>query len=586
MKALSTGCIFLLYSVFFLSCNKDEKFVPVLNTDKATINAGATAGTETLDITSNVDWDFSGVPAWLKIEPSSGNGNATVRFSYPANANADVLTVPIILNGDGAPTLRLTFSQLGATPSILVDKMEMEELPEGQQDSVVITSNVPWKIVLLPGADWIIPSVSSGRAGVSKFYFTATPNNRVGGREASIRLESTSFPVTPLVLKMEQAQAEVQISSFTPKSKGGATISIKGSGFSYMIDENKVTINGQDATIINASADELKVVVPVGAGSGKIGVTVGTKSNISASDFDYELVWRASTFAGDGTDVPFSEPVASAMGPDGYLYVADKVHQQIKKIRSDGAITTLAGSGQKGFQDGAGTAAMFSDPISLVVDASNIVYVADRNNHRIRKIMPDGSVSTFAGTGVTSVLSNPMGIVLGGDGNFYVSDYGNHRVRKITPAGVMTIFAGSGTAGNKDGLGTAAQFKNPGAITFGNGNIYLAEPTDRRIRKIDNAGNVTTIVNGTGIDPFTLPAGLAVDPAGNIYVADQLRHSIFRITPANAISVIAGVNIPGYKDGEAILAKFTSPSSIHFTANGEMFVTDMGNHMIRKMIMQ
>ncbi|QEC45706.1 BACON domain-containing protein [Pseudobacter ginsenosidimutans] len=579
--------LLILICLVFPFCNKDEKVVPVLEVDKPSIEATAEAGTASLDITSNVDWDFSGIPSWLTIEPSSGRGNATVEFSYPANAKAEQLTVTLILNAKGLSSSRVVFNQLGAAPSMLINKTEIEEKPEGQQDSVTITSNVPWKIVMPVDSWWITPGASTGKAGVTKLFFTIAPNNRIGAREAVIKLESTGPAVTPLLLKITQEQPEIVINSFTPNAKGGATIKIRGSGFSSMLSENSVSINGQDAVVTKAVPDELDVTVPVAAGTGKIAVTVGTKTGVSSTDFVYDLVWRVYTVPVIASENDLAAPAAVVIGNDGFLYVADKTDQQIKKISSTGAVTVLAGTGSQGFQDGPGNIAMFSDPTAMAIDGNNNLYVSDRNNKRIRKIEPNGNVSTLAGDGTTAIFNNPQGVTVDANGNVYVADYGNHRIRKITPAGVVTTIAGSGTAGSSDGTGVAASFNNPAAIEVTtDGMIYVAEPTARRIRKIDNTGKVTTLVNGLTNDPFTNPSDIASDAAGNIYVADQLRHSVYSLSPAGVATVIAGMVLPGHKDGEGVQAKFNLPVAIALGINGEFLVADQGNKMIRKLFKQ
>jgi hypothetical protein len=585
MKTLFPHLILLIFFPFIFSCSdKDEKITPVLKVDKSTINAEAAADVAYIDITSNIDWDLSGIPSWLQLDATSGNGNARVEISYTANTSADLRSVTLIMNGYGVPSERIKFTQMGAQPLLLTDKTNLEELPEGQLDSVLITSNIPWKIVMPINSFWISPGASSGKAGTTKLYFTVAANNRVGSREADIRVESAGHTATPVILKMTQAQPEVKITSFTPKAKGEATITIRGSGFSSMQDENSVTINGKDAAISMATVEELRVTVPLAVGTGKIEVRVGTKSTVSANNFEYEPVWRALTIAGNDPSNPLEGPAAVAMGEDGNFYVADRTSQKIWKITPGGNISTLAGSGVSGFQDGPGNTAMFDGPAALAVDVNNIVYVADRNNKRIRKIMPDGTVSTLAGNGTVADFNSPSGITIGPGGNLYVADYGSHRIRMVTSAGIITTFAGSGTAGYKDGNSTAAIFTNPSAIcTDANGTLYVTEPGVRRIRKIESSGNVSTIVNGTSNDPFTQPAGITCDNAGNIFVTDQLRHSIFQVSNAGAATIIAGQVLPGYADGEGIQAKFNLPVSVFHNKNGELIIADFGNRKIRKL---
>jgi sugar lactone lactonase YvrE len=180
------------------------------------------------------------------------------------------------------------------------------------------------------------------------------------------------------------------------------------------------------------------------------------------------------------------------------VYVADAGNGRIRKISPSGVVTTLAGSGD-GFADGTGTAARFSSPSGVAVDGSGNVYVTDEENNRIRKISPAGEVSFLAGSGETcpnsggfsdgtgkaASFNEPNGVAIDGSGNVYVADQGNHRIRKISPSGMVTTLAGSGIRGNTNGIGTSASFHKPTGIALdGAGNVYVAESENQAIRKL------------------------------------------------------------------------------------------------------
>ncbi|MFK5890746.1 MAG: hypothetical protein QM486_08455, partial [Flavobacteriaceae bacterium] len=173
-------------------------------------------------------------------------------------------------------------------------------------------------------------------------------------------------------------------------------------------------------------------------------------------------------------------------------------------------VSTFAGSGTPGSVDDTGTSAQFNTPSRVAIDASGTIYVADTGNQRIRKITANGVVTTLAGstfdfadgTGTSAKFANPTGIAVDGSGTIYVADRNNQRIRKITAAGVVTTFAGSGTRSFADGTGTAAQFANPTGIAIdGSGTIYVADTNNNRIRKITTAGVVTTFA-GSGTSGF------------------------------------------------------------------------------------
>ncbi|MFY8034541.1 MAG: hypothetical protein ACOVMN_08475, partial [Flexibacteraceae bacterium] len=264
-------------------------------------------------------------------------------------------------------------------------------------------------------------------------------------------------------------------------------------------------------------------------------------------------------------------------------------------------VTTLAGSGVAGFSDATGTSARFSGPSGIAMDASGNVFVADVENHRIRKITPAGVVTTFAGsgaagftnaTGTAAVFNRPAGGVFDAAGNLVICDINNNRIRKISTTGVVTTFAGSGTAALTNGTGTAASFNSPVSIAMdASGNFYVTDYNAHAIRKITSAGVVTTLAgNGTagGSDAtgsaatFRQPHGVAVDASGNLYIADRGNHKIRKITPAGVVTTFAGSGTAGYADGEGTAAQFNDPTGVSADASGNIFVTDGANRRIRK----
>ncbi len=260
-------------------------------------------------------------------------------------------------------------------------------------------------------------------------------------------------------------------------------------------------------------------------------------------------------------------------------------------------VTTLAGS-SGGFADGAGAAAMFNAPRGVSADASGNILVADQGNNRIRKITPAGAVTTIAGngtpglvngTGATVQFNQPTGVTVDGSNNAYVSDNGNNLIRKITSAGVVSSFAGS-SKGFANGAGNTAKFNSLQGVGIDkDGNIYVADANNNRIRKITPAGVVTTIagnaagfVNDTGtLAAFRRPFGTAVDRAGNIYVADIDNNCIRKITPDFAVSTFAG-GAKGYSDGIGTFVRFNQPNSVAVDTAGNVYVADAGNSVIRK----
>jgi len=251
-----------------------------------------------------------------------------------------------------------------------------------------------------------------------------------------------------------------------------------------------------------------------------------------------------------GGQTPEDQLVGVAVDGAGTVYFIDRQNHLVYKVAPGGSPTVLAGSGRWGFADGVGTQASFASLGGIAVDATGAIYVTDEDNHTVRRITPAGEVTTVVGSatpgfadgsGAAAQFSYPVGVAADAAGTLYVADAGNHAIRRITPAGEVTTLAGTGEPGFADGPGRQARFNNPWAIAVdGAGNVYVADKENHRIRRIAPDGMVTTVAGGEEgnedgpIDraQFSLPMGVAVDRAGAIYVADVGNASIRKIVPA------------------------------------------------------
>jgi hypothetical protein len=316
---------------------------------------------------------------------------------------------------------------------------------------------------------------------------------------------------------------------------------------------------------------------------------------------------------GTGAAARFYQPSGVAVDGAGNVLVADRGNNTIRKITPAGVVTTLAGSaGSSGSADGTGAVARFSitymystGPGGIAVDGASNIFVADTNNNTIRKITPAGVVTTLAGTagsdgsadgtGAAARFIDPSGVAVDGAGNVFVADFNNHTIRKITPGGVVTTIAGTaGWSGSADGTGSAARFNQPSGVAVdGAGNVLVADSGNNTIRKITPAGVVTTLagtagslgsVDGTGAAArFASPSGVAVDGAGNVFVADNLYSTIRKITPTGVVTTLAGTaGSYGSADGTGAAARFYSPTGVSVDKAGNVFVADTGNNAIRK----
>jgi sugar lactone lactonase YvrE len=267
---------------------------------------------------------------------------------------------------------------------------------------------------------------------------------------------------------------------------------------------------------------------------------------------------------------------------------------------------TLAGTaGSAGSTDATGSAARFSGPYDVSTDLSGNVFVADTNNHTIRKVTSAGVVTTIAGTagasgstdatGSAARFKNPYGISVDAAGNIFVSDTNNYTIRKVTSAGVVTTLAGSpGSTGSTDATGSAARFGTPYGLSVDTaGNVFVADRGNHTIRKVTSAGVVTTLAgqagsagstDGTGSAArFNQPNGISVDTAGNVYVGDIYNHTIRKVTSAGVVSTLAGLaGSAGSTDGTGSAARLNHPHGVSVDTAGNVFVCDLYNHTIRK----
>lgn len=306
---------------------------------------------------------------------------------------------------------------------------------------------------------------------------------------------------------------------------------------------------------------------------------------------------------GTGANARFSSPAGMATDNAGNLFVVDWNNHNVRKVTSAGRVTTVAGNDGvlNDGGDGTGTAAGFYQPDGICADGTGNLYVADTANNKIRKISPEGVVTTLAGTGngaltdgAPSVASfnYPNGITIDANGNLYVTDLFGAAVRKVTTSGVVSTLAGGGQAGDWDGTGQFASFSYPrGIVADANANLYVADSGNHSIRKVTPGGVVTTFVGGgtsgltdaTGIAAkFKTPTGIAIDANGNLYVADTFNHAIRKVTPAGVVTTLAGNGASGFADGTGNAVRFNRPKGMSIDANGNLYVADSYNNRIRK----
>jgi uncharacterized protein (TIGR03437 family) len=415
------------------------------------------------------------------------------------------------------------------------------------------------------------------------------------------------------------------------------SVAVDTSGTVYIADTQnhrvRKVVNGTITTVagtgVRGFSGDGGPAVSAAVGSPQ-GLALDGSGNLYFADRDNQRVRKVplgsgviSTLAGNGVasfsgdngpavSASLNSPRGVAVDRTGRVFVADTLNSRIRQVRPDGIIVTVAGSATRGFAgDGASaTNASLNLPQGLAVDALGNVLMADTGNNRVRALSVGGTISTLAGSGsfkfsgdggpsTSATLNSPRGVISDSAGNLYVVDSANHRVRRINALGVITTLAGTGLPAfsGDGGAAVSAALNSPAAVAIDSvGNFYIADASNNRVRVVSVTGTINTLAgSGTGgfsgdngpaiIANLNQPQGIAVDLAGNVYVADTGNHRVRKITPAGAISTVAGSGIPGFSGDGApgTTAMLDTPTGLAVDGIGNLYIADSGNHRIRKL---
>ena len=320
-------------------------------------------------------------------------------------------------------------------------------------------------------------------------------------------------------------------------------------------------------------------------------------------------------FSGDGgpaTQAKLWNPYNIALAPDGTMYIADYENNRIRRIGPDGIINTVAGNGTRGFSGDGGpaTQASLNEAIGIAIAPDGSLYIADSSNHRIRRVGLDGIITTVAGTGTAGFtgdggpatqarLRGPIGIAFGPDCSLYIADRNNHRIRRVGPDGIIFTVAGTGTAGFSGDGGPAKQagLNSPNGVAVAqDGSLYIADRANRRIRRVGPDGIITTVA-GTGTAGFSgdggaatlaslgLVRGVTVAPDGSLYIADLDNHRIRRVSGDGIINTVAGNGTQGFsnENGWATQAALNQPYGTAVAPDGSLYIADTINDRVRRL---
>ncbi|MFK0174102.1 RICIN domain-containing protein [Streptomyces sp. NPDC090306] len=337
-----------------------------------------------------------------------------------------------------------------------------------------------------------------------------------------------------------------------------------------------------------------------GAGLGPEIATVAGTGDAGASGDD-----------GPAVAARLDRPYGLALDSTGTVYISDHNNHQVRTVTTDGRIRTVAGTGTAGYRGDQGPAnsARLDSPREVAVDSAGTLYIADTDNHRIRKVTADGQISTVAGTGTAGFsgdngpataaqLNCPYGVAVDSTGNLYIADTDNHRVRQVAPDGQVRTIAGTGTPGysGDGGPAAAARLNGPyGVAVDGRGQLYITDAENHRVRKVAGDGTISTVA-GTGTDGYSgdggpaasarldFPLGVAADTIGTLYISDHNNHRIRRVAGDGTISTVAGTGTDGFSGdgGPATSAQLNYPFGLAVDCVGALYIADYVNNRVRK----
>ncbi len=543
----------------------------------------------------------------IRVQASDGRGGAATSASFSITVNepqpgnqppaASAQALPGMIEATSAAGASVNLSGSGSDPD--GDQISFSWTDNGNQ----IAASANATVTLAIGAHSLALTVTD-----SKGARTSTTAQPVVVKDSTPpAISNVPAPITTPATSSAGANVNYPMPAATDAVDGNVQVSAdKASGSLFPAGTTTVKFTATDSRGNTAMASFTVTVTPFAGGNTPAAYTIST--------FAGSGIYGFSGDGGPAIEATLKQANGLRRDANGVMIV-DSQSRVVRRVDAQGRISTVAGNGANGNSGDAGPAnyATLSSPGGAVADAQGNIYVSDTNNHRVRRITPDGKIYHFAGSttaqagsqgdngqATAAKLHRPTAVLVDAQGNVYIADSGNHRIRVVNPGtGIITTVAGSGGAGysGDDVPATVTSLNNPTGIVFdAAGNLFIADRSNHRIRKVDATTRVISTIAGDGNAGFAgdhgaaasaqlnNPSDVAVDGAGSVYIVDQYNHRIRRIA-GGVIATIAGDGTAGFTGdgGPAPQAQLNYPLSIEVDPDGSVYVGDNGNIRVRKL---
>lgn len=534
-------------------------------------------------------------------------------YTFPVTTQTvpTVTTIPVTNIGSNSATLNATITSDGGS-TILERRFEWNTSPSFSATGSA--TNIIGASVTVSGNNFSYPL--TGLASNTLYYFRPWARNSIGWAAVPTALSFTtgSGAGATTTTTTSSTTTTTAIAATTTTTMVPTTTTSAPATTTTTTTATTTTTTTRPLSS-SATMTSLAISGPANVNGGGIATYGLVASYSDGSNRSISLGAVAGTIVtavGNGTLVSYVNPTTVALDANGNLFIATLNVQSVLKVSPAGIVSTVAGTGTAGFSGDGGpaTSAQLRGPNGIAVDTGGNLYIADTGNQRIRKIAPDGTITTVAGTGAAGFSGDsgpaslaqvwyPTGVAVDGNGNLYIAD--NQHIRKVAVDGTISTVAGTGNSGysGDNGPAKSAQINIPQSVTVdGVGNLFIADTHNNCIRKVSVGGTITTVA-GTGVAGYSgdnglattaqlyMPYAVAVDTIGNLFIADNYNGRIRKVSPDGIINTVAGGGQPSDNvgdNGPATAARVGNPSGVAVDSSGNLYIADTDNYLIRKVL--